>query len=819
MWVYHLLHRIYCIEFPGLPKGRLMNTIAKEEILRLNCPGFGQQSDLTIGNARSLDTYKAIIVNPTSILHLFDEGSDTLRQIEAAQKEGQMEFALPSDDLLSRLNDEAIVRTEELVKFLEGGGLLIYFLCRPFKLLGSSLNMDNYFWLLTLAPDKPAKTDSSTSADRNMSTAAQGRNIETTPDAEDSEFAHYFTQTGLEWSTVIRTDFLMEGYTALALAGTKKCIAAELFAGDNGGRVVFLPAPYSPDFDKTLLECANLWYNRKLGEDASLDDVKSSLDAVVPKGGSVSTERSERVQAAQVEAAKEELVAREKAVAEKLSKEMAATERDVFAKSRQNMQSAKSEGGSSSTTTGTATVAKGESPTQAKQATGGGSNGPSKSTTTPSPPTPQVQKTESGLVVPKLDKTLDKTLQSKPATTSSGVSEKEKPPAPREEAKSEPQEPAPKAAETKVPEAKAESTPAPKAESAPKRPGSLVAESLLKELEESANREAEKPKSLEPKAIEPKEIEPKSVEAETLKAAEPETPKAPEPDKPKVAEPEKPLDKPKVAEPDQPKAEPEKPKPEPEKPKAEPEKPKPVEPKPEPPKAETPPPKPVEPQPAKQASAPQSKEPVTKFETKTPAPEWCISYPFPGLDDVRVERGSLYEQIRQLQSKINNIDDKIAALDSIKNVLLAGEGEDLISVCKKTFTKLGWSSKPTTTDEELWLCVNGEPEAVVRIVRSPDQAKRGDLAQLDLACTKFWEENGREAKGILLTSTWTKSGGPDEPDFPTPVAEFAEKHNLCLLTTAQLLSAFRELELGKGSGEDLRKKIISTSGPLKGLTL
>jgi len=788
-----------------------MKTIAKEEILRLNCPGFGQQSDLTIGNARALDTYKAIIVNPTSILHLFDEGSDTLRQIEAAQKEGQMEFSLPSDDLLSRLNDEAIVRTEEMVKFLEGGGLLIYFLCRPFKLLGASLNMDNYFWLLTLAPDKPAKTDSSTSADRNMSTAAQGRNIETTPDAEDSEFSHYFTQTGLEWSTVIRTDFLMEGYTALALAGNKKCIAAELFAGDNGGRVVFLPAPYSPDFDKTLMECATLWYNRKLGEEITMEDVKAGLGNSYSKGEST----SERVQAAQVEAAKEELIAREKAVAEKLSKEMAATEKEVFAKSRQNMAAAKSEGGSSSASTGTATVAKGESPTQApaKPTASVGSNGPSKSAS-PSSTTPPIQKTESGLMVPKLDKT----IPPKSATTNSGTTAQTAPktefkePEVYDKAEPLPTQPIAKE-ETVVKEAPvSKEQPAPSAhkeDNSTKRPGSLVAESLLKELEESANREAQ------PKAAEPEK--PKAQEQPEKPKAELEEP-APEPEKLKP-------------EPEQPKAEAEKPKVESEKPpeklKAEPEKPKPEleKPKAPEPKAEVPPPAPTPVEKPAPAARPaetvtaQSKDPVTKFESKSQAPEWCLNYPFPGLDEFRVERGSLYEQIRQLQSKINSIDDKIADFDSIKNALLAGEGEDLINVCKKTLAKFGWSTKPAGNEEELWLCANDEPEAVVRIVRSPNEAKRSDLAQLDLACTKFWEENGREAKGILITSTWTKAGGPDEPDYPKPVAEFAEKHNLCLLTSAQLLSAFRELELGKGSGDDLRKKITSTNGPLKGFTL
>src|SRR6516164_9571106 len=121
-----------------------MKVILPEEILRLNCPGFGEQSFLSSGKAKSLDAYKAIFVNPLSILHLFDRDADTLKAVESAQAEGLTAFSLPSDDLVNALNDDITVRTEELVKFLENGGLLVYFLCRPFVLQGSSFALDNY---------------------------------------------------------------------------------------------------------------------------------------------------------------------------------------------------------------------------------------------------------------------------------------------------------------------------------------------------------------------------------------------------------------------------------------------------------------------------------------------------------------------------------------------------------------------------------------------------------------------------------------------------------------------------------------------------
>ncbi len=238
-----------------------MKVILKEEILRLNCPGFGEQSFLTVGRAKPLDAYKVMIVNPVSILHLFDKAPEVLKTIDAAQTAGLTSVKVSSDDLPNALNDDISIRTEELVKFLENGGLLIYFLCRPFFLSGPTVSLDNYLWLLSLTPVKPG--DKSL---RQMSAAATGRNVEPTKEVEGSEFAGYFEQTGLEWNTVIRNESLNEGYTPLAIAGANKCIAAELYAGDNGGRIIFLPAPYSPDFDRKLVECTNYWYQKKIGE-------------------------------------------------------------------------------------------------------------------------------------------------------------------------------------------------------------------------------------------------------------------------------------------------------------------------------------------------------------------------------------------------------------------------------------------------------------------------------------------------------------------------------------------------------------------------
>jgi hypothetical protein len=232
-----------------------MKSLEKKEILRLNCPGYGEDATFSVGSARPLDDYKVIVVNPLSILHLFGAEAKTLEEIEAALSQGLTSLCLPNSDSFKLLADVVALRTEEIVRFLEKGGLLVYYLCRPFVVQGQSVSLDNYLWLLSLAPDQPGETNV-----RHMSSVSQGRKIELCERASKSEFAQYFKQDNLEWNTLIRSEFLTDGYTALAMAAANKCISAELYAGDNGGKIIFLPAPYLPEFDDTLLECVKLWY-------------------------------------------------------------------------------------------------------------------------------------------------------------------------------------------------------------------------------------------------------------------------------------------------------------------------------------------------------------------------------------------------------------------------------------------------------------------------------------------------------------------------------------------------------------------------------
>lgn len=232
-------------------------SIDKDRVLRLNCPGYGEESYLNLGQAKSLEHYQVIIANPVSLLHLFDKGPEAARRINHFLQEGINQLNVPDDALIQELINESDARLEELIPFLTQGGLLIYFLCRPFILAGPTISVDNYDWLSVYAPSAKVPEGK---GPRQMSAVSHGRIVEPTEEGELSEMAEYLHLPGIEWNTIIRTDFLSSNYSVLATAGPKKCIAAQFWAGDKGGKVIFLPSPYSPDFDRALMNGVEKWY-------------------------------------------------------------------------------------------------------------------------------------------------------------------------------------------------------------------------------------------------------------------------------------------------------------------------------------------------------------------------------------------------------------------------------------------------------------------------------------------------------------------------------------------------------------------------------
>lgn len=256
-----------------------MTALSEEKVLRINCPGFGVSSILPLGEAKPLAMYDVIIVNPTSVLHLFDNKSDAIKQIEVLQSDGMTSYRAETDSVIESVTTELDLRTQEMTQFLKKGGLLVFFMVPPFTISGPSQVMDNYTWLGDWAPDKPSGPNQ-----RNMSATIRGKAIETAADAAQSVWVPYLKQQNIEWSTIIRLENLSEGFVPLANAGPNKCIAGFKSSGPKGGQVVFLPAPYDQGFDPKLRECVEKWYAQHTDEATAtpaLADLSRSLSSLL----------------------------------------------------------------------------------------------------------------------------------------------------------------------------------------------------------------------------------------------------------------------------------------------------------------------------------------------------------------------------------------------------------------------------------------------------------------------------------------------------------------------------------------------------------
>jgi hypothetical protein len=810
-----------------------MNSIQKEQILRVNCPGFGEENYFTVGKARALDAYKVIIVNPVSIFHIFDKDLELQKDIDTKLAEGLTSSTIASDQPLQTiLDDLKTKRILELVSFLEKGGLLIYYLCRPFLVQGDNLAVDNYAWLESLAPDSSPDDNI-----RHMSAVSHGRVVETTEQGEASEFAAYFGQPGLEWNTIIRQDFLTEGYMTLATAGPRKCISAQLIAGDQGGRILFLPSPYSPDFDKKLIECVQIWYDKYNPGSTSSGSSGQTSAATQPEAASniqhlLKDESSQASVAAQAQgaqppshipmavnatpapkvAAPEPIKFAQPATATAPAA-AAGTERRPMTKSLFDSHSS-IPAAQPATASGTASGA--------SQAGSDDSNGKTVSSSslldsiaTPQAPAQSEPKTSLASILGAAAPTAAQ-AQLTPAPPPPPV-QPPVPPPPREEPPSKPN------ANDLLRELESLSEAQTKAAAPPPPPSPVPARDLVSELETLAHTvRSDKP-----------------VVAEAAAPAEPSA--APATAGKGLGTMFSGMKKKSMFGDDEEEQEP-------------------LPAPPAPPAMATPPPPPTPPvqavpQPPAAVSAavgagllsaasaglkteidnhkdqlnqvpqvPEAKDLIKKMEeiSKTPTPDWCAAVPFPVVDELRRKRNALTEAIQQAQAEISQLDAKINQLENLKVALLGAEGDELMAACMRVFMKLGWTPKISEKDkEELSLSGGDKPQVIARIVRSASQAKRADIAQLAESVITFWGEHEIEPKGLLVACTWANRPMSErvEPDYTDGLSEFAQKKNLCLMTTTQLLAIFRDLEMGKSASDDICRRILDTSGRLAGYQL
>ncbi len=203
-------------------------------------------------------------------------------------------------------------------------------------------------------------------------------------------------------------------------------------------------------------------------------------------------------------------------------------------------------------------------------------------------------------------------------------------------------------------------------------------------------------------------------------------------------------------------------------------------------------------------------------------PDWCKRYFSDEIGKLNTELDELNEQVKQAQQKIRDVETRVALTKGIRNTLLTTTGDELVEACGKVMGLIGWKVTIAADDKnELRLESDDKQVSIARVIWTTTQAERSHLGQLSISQTRYWCEKGTEPKGILIVSKIgdgpPQVGGDSAEDVE--LQEYASKKNVCLMTTLQLLSLYKEVALGEGKPEALREAVIRGSGWLNGYNL
>jgi hypothetical protein len=198
-------------------------------------------------------------------------------------------------------------------------------------------------------------------------------------------------------------------------------------------------------------------------------------------------------------------------------------------------------------------------------------------------------------------------------------------------------------------------------------------------------------------------------------------------------------------------------------------------------------------------------------------PAWCKDFELPELGSIKNQVAEIQQQIKESQHKLSQLEDNAKIADSIKNRLLAGKEEQVKQASTQVFQQLGWSSKEYS--QEMVLSSENSAVALMRVVFTDSEPKPAELASLVSSQSNYWSEHKVEPKAILLLAT-LKDGPPAErQDCSKDFSDYAARKNVCVISTLQLLSIYREAVLGNGDKQGIKDAILNANGQLSGFNL
>lgn len=202
---------------------------------------------------------------------------------------------------------------------------------------------------------------------------------------------------------------------------------------------------------------------------------------------------------------------------------------------------------------------------------------------------------------------------------------------------------------------------------------------------------------------------------------------------------------------------------------------------------------------------------LTKSLEQIEAPEWVKTINIPNESIFKSELDSTEQKLVKAKDNYDNL--------IMHKRLLYDYSYSLQNICELTLKELGATIKPSVVTDEFIIEFKGK-EALIEVKGSNKSINKDDLGQLVVDIGRHLTETGQSIKGILIGNGW-RNIPPKEREtgnkkiFPKEIAEAAEDHNVGLLSSVVLFSAYCQLLDGKLSKQDFFNNLFSSSGIVK----
>jgi hypothetical protein len=198
-------------------------------------------------------------------------------------------------------------------------------------------------------------------------------------------------------------------------------------------------------------------------------------------------------------------------------------------------------------------------------------------------------------------------------------------------------------------------------------------------------------------------------------------------------------------------------------------------------------------------------------------PDWCSRYLLVELEERRAKVLELSGQIALLEQEKKQTQDLILRTERLRNALLLSSGVELAEACAHVFERCGFRVRPSESDERrLYLRLDEAVAAIAFVPEMGPALKASDVAELVKLQISYWCEHLVEPKGVLITNPYEGQApfASSEESFGGDIIAYASSKNIVLVTTLQLLSIFKEVELGGADAETIRYELMSSAGSL-----